>query len=170
MFRDLEEKNTPFFDQMPLLIALQKYTSLCNDSSAYNLLGAVYEKRGQYSEATDAYQMALKISSEEDSSKYMILSNYARALVFCERYEIAIDTLEKLKSINTNDVWIYVGLGIANYFLGQLQTSLENFEIALGLTEGVNIKNDITHLLAQILYALGHEEHIEIAKQQLFTT
>ena len=150
------------------------------DASIYNMYGLVLERLGRYDEAVWSFEQGLNISQSEaieENTKY-ILENKARVQCSAGKFEEACETYSKLVEIGVSNMFVYVGQGIASFFINQLETSLTAFEHALSLVDEMvqmgqdakdakRVKNDIVLMLSQVLFALDTPEHIELAKQQL---
>ncbi|RUP47706.1 hypothetical protein BC936DRAFT_145426 [Jimgerdemannia flammicorona] len=173
--------------------ALQKYTEQKpEDPTALNLLGLVLERLERYGRAAEAFASAvLSLESQLEQGVATIElvkprlakvhANLARVLCASGDFAGSIasytTSLEMTADGSTDAFRIYchLGAGIAYYFDGQLENSLQMFEIALSETdvEGdavglADVRKDVVVLLSQVLWALGTDEHRDLAKAELF--
>ena len=158
--------------------ALQKFVEIeQNDGSAFNLLGLLFERQGRYMDAAKSFHAAFEIlasAEEPDTKKIMsVAANHGRACLSSGSYNEAIQSYSLvLGSLELpGHVYHILGCGLAYYFNGQLEESLNQFQRALEDCkddEKTEIKSDVMLLLSQVLYGLGTEQHISLAKEQLF--
>ncbi|KAM3588689.1 Superkiller protein 3 [Umbelopsis sp. WA50703] len=170
---------------VPPAFALQKLTEKNPDNpAALNLYGLLLERLEQYEQAAEAFAGAVLASEErmerdsaqtETCQKHitMIHANLARTLCASgdfqgaiSSYNIAIESLTD----NTTKLYCELGAGISYYFNNQLDEALSMFEQALSNAEGqtVELRQNLSVLLSQVLWALGGEEQRELAQQELF--
>jgi superkiller protein 3 len=170
---------------VPPAFALQKLTEQNPDNpAALNLYGLLLERLEQYEQAAEAFAGAVLASEErmerdsaqtETCQKHitMIHANLARTLCASgdfqgaiSSYNIAIESLTD----NTTKLYCELGAGISYYFNNQLDEALSMFEQALSNAEGqtVELRQNLSVLLSQVLWALGGEEQRELAQQELF--
>ncbi|KAJ3035493.1 Tetratricopeptide repeat protein 37 [Rhizophlyctis rosea] len=150
-----------------------------DDPAALNLLGLVLERQGQFPRAVEAFDGAMaaltrstKVNHEQVSQLRKVLENRARALCAAGQYTESAATYARMAELGGSDALALVGSGIALYFDGRLQESLLSFEGALQAVGGQAgqsyLQQDVMLLLSQVLYALGSDQHVDLAKQQLF--
>ncbi|KAJ3404912.1 Superkiller protein 3 [Chytriomyces hyalinus] len=138
-----------------------------NDAKGWNLLGLLRERQGMYDEAASAFKKAVEL---DDSADYLV--NYARCLCSAGAYNDAIDTYNLLFSQSEGDVLSRVGFGLALFFERRLEESLGAFQSALDLLgelgdSQILLQNKVGLMLSQVLYALGTDAHISLARDQL---
>ncbi|KAJ3242718.1 Superkiller protein 3 [Chytriomyces hyalinus] len=138
-----------------------------NDAKGWNLLGLLRERQGMYDEAANAFKKAVDL---DDSADYLV--NYARCLCSAGAYNDAIDTYNLLFSQSEGDVLSRVGFGLALFFERRLEESLGAFQSALDLLgqlgdSQILLQNKVGLMLSQVLYALGTDAHISLARDQL---
>ncbi|KAJ3242289.1 Superkiller protein 3 [Chytriomyces hyalinus] len=138
-----------------------------NDAKGFNLLGLLRERQGLYDEAASAFKKAVDLDNSDD-----YLANYARCLCSAGAYNDAIDAYNLLFSQNEGDVLSRVGFGLALFFERRLEESLGAFQSALDLLgqngdSQILLQNKVGLLLSQVLYALGTDAHISLARDQL---
>ncbi|KAH9263511.1 hypothetical protein BASA83_013088 [Batrachochytrium salamandrivorans] len=154
------------------------------DPAAYNVYGLILERQHQYEGAINAFSSAVgyiqeNLNTHPDCTQQRLayaLENKARCECAARLFEEANVTYTELVGLNQSEnAFTFVGQGIAAYFVGNLTEGLMAFERALDFCEGPSgdesvarlLKNDTMLLLSQVLYALGTDEHIDLAKQQL---
>jgi tetratricopeptide (TPR) repeat protein len=142
-----------------------------SDAAALNLLGVMYETLEKFKHALESYQSALfALQDNEVEHLSMVKQNIARCMCSHNHFEGSLEIFEELKSVS---IWSTVVHGLAFLFTENLQNAFKCFEDALSTSldsEDITLQNDICYVLSQELYALGHDEHIELAKQQLLST
>jgi tetratricopeptide (TPR) repeat protein len=139
-----------------------------------NLLGLYYERQHKYSSAIVYLRRALDLfaNSENDARRVKVIENLARCLCSDGQFEESSQLYAHLVG-STGDAYCCIGAGTSLYFSGRLEDSLVSFQKALdiSLSDSANIdvllQNDVSLLLSQVLYALGSETHLGLAKQQL---
>lgn len=170
---------------VPPAFALQKLTEQYPDNpAALNLYGLLLERLQQYEQAAEAFAgavLAAEERMERDSSQVevcqkhitMIHANLARALCANGDFEGAISSYNiAIESLADHTIKVYceLGAGISYYFNNQLDEALSMFEQALSNAEGqsAELRQNLSVLLSQVLWALGGEEQRELAQQELF--
>ncbi|KAK6098097.1 Superkiller protein 3 [Batrachochytrium dendrobatidis] len=155
------------------------------EPAAYNLYGLILERQHQHENSTSAFSEAIRLLSKSKHADQnhiqkllaLVLENKARCESAAGRFHDANTTYKELANLDQPaSVFTFVGQGFAAYFVQDLKTSLMSFEKALELCDSNSsddatanrLKNDTILLLSQVLYALDTDEHIELAKQQLF--
>ncbi|KAI9139041.1 hypothetical protein BKA69DRAFT_1088124 [Paraphysoderma sedebokerense] len=169
------------------IFALRKFVEQSPSSaSGHNLLGLLLERQRQYSESVLHFRESLSIlqsnlrKTPESSSEYNVIvkrisivhNNLARVL--CSLYEFP-KSIKSYRAVAHPNIYTYLGTGLSYYFNNELESSLKEFEKALSMVQefeetdekSKNVKNDVSLLLCQVLYALGSPQHIDLAKHQL---
>ncbi|KAG0243382.1 Superkiller protein 3 [Actinomortierella wolfii] len=174
--------------------ALTKYLEQRpNDVAALNLMGLIRERLGQHEAAVDCFSRAIAslrqqqehATNENESARRMMMlqHNLGRSLLSTGHFEESIVAYEESMALATAlhgagqtpsviSTCKHLGAGLAYYYAGQLERSLELFETALSETEQVagleSSRDDVVVLLSQVLWALGGEEQRQVAKDELF--
>ncbi|KAF9198939.1 Superkiller protein 3 [Haplosporangium sp. Z 27] len=169
--------------------ALSKYLEQRpRDVAGWNLLGLIRERFLQQEGAAECFLTAIRILNEEGSDdsennhrrrKMILHHNLGRALLSMgdyggavEAYEISLELEGPDAKPNTVRTCKHLGAGLALYYAGELERSLNMFEVALGETEQVEgmekSRDDVVVLLSQVLWALGGDEQRAAAKEELF--
>ncbi|ORX43026.1 TPR-like protein [Hesseltinella vesiculosa] len=176
-------------DKMLLIspaFALQKLTEQTQaNASALNLLGLLSERMGQTQRAAEAFAGAIlalevKMEHEQDEDamaklqgrRAQVHANLGRTLCAMGDFRGAIDAyLAALEYKElTSRVYCLLGIGVAHYFLDELEESLHTFETALNETaDDIALKQDVVVLLSKVLWALGGDEQRAVAKDQLLS-
>lgn len=111
--------------------------------------------------------------SEEDQIRYaQANADLARARLGLEEYEtavenanLALDLSGDMQALEKCRLSAHLTAGLANYYLGEMDESLEMFKAALNESAE---NPDVVCLLAQVLWAKGGEEERDVAREQLF--
>ncbi|KND01469.1 SKI complex subunit tetratricopeptide repeat protein SKI3 [Spizellomyces punctatus DAOM BR117] len=157
-----------------------------DDWGPLNLLGLVLERQGIYSKALDAFDDAMRAlqssniarlpADERKTSLRLITENRARVLCSMGRFSDSTAAYSEVLNTAVGDVYTQIGNGLALSFEERLPASLESFEKAFQIAADATgedgtttLPNDVTLILSQVLYALGSEQHQELAKQQLLS-
>ncbi|KAI8576073.1 hypothetical protein K450DRAFT_258770 [Umbelopsis ramanniana AG] len=165
--------------------ALQKLTEQNPDNpAALNVYGLILERLQQFGQAAEAYAgsiLALEECMERDQEQAVLCqeriskvhANLARVLCAngdfegaISSYTIAIDSLQD----DGAKLYCELGAGISYYFNNQLEEALTMFEQALtnADTQSAEMRQNVSVLLSQVLWALGGEEQRDLAQQELF--
>ncbi|ORX73718.1 hypothetical protein DL89DRAFT_2902 [Linderina pennispora] len=147
------------------------------DGAGHHLLGLLLEQNAQYEDAADAYAAALaRVAETSDSKRIWIgLAHLGRALCSAGRCAEASDVYDRAAElqasveINSRQAF-YATLGhsLALFFAERLEESLGLFERALEQSEAVPaLRPVVAVMLAQVLWALGSDEHRMLARQHL---
>src|SRR5581483_2401452 len=136
-------------DQQPNLVEDNHSSSIRKLAYVQGNLGRVLCAVHDFSGSISAYNTALSLIEQDNSSSTAI----------CRIYSI-------------------LGAGLAYYFNNQLEDSLQMFETALDETDNAEqssartyineVRKDVVVLLSQVLWALGGVEHRNLAKDELF--
>ncbi|KAG0253953.1 Superkiller protein 3 [Actinomortierella ambigua] len=179
--------------------ALTKYLEQRpSDVAALNLMGLIRERLWQHEAAVECFSRAIaalhkqqeqqieQADGNESTRRMMMLQhNLGRSLLSTGDFEGSIVAYEESMALATAlngggqapppsviGTCKHLGAGLAYYYAGQLERSLELFEIALGETEQVagleSSRDDVVVMLSQVLWALGGEEQRQVAKDELF--
>ncbi|KAF9427265.1 Superkiller protein 3 [Podila epigama] len=169
------------------VFALTKYLEhRPRDAAAWNLLGLMRERFSQQAEAAECFLTAISILEQEAGEgsegyqrKRMILyHNLGRSLLSVGDYMGAIQAYRTSLELEGSDAQAnvhrtckHLGAGLALFYAGELEQSLQMFEVALAETEQVEglekSRDDVVVLLSQVLWALGGEEQRAVAKDEL---
>ncbi|KAJ2553131.1 Superkiller protein 3 [Coemansia sp. RSA 1933] len=177
------------------IYAAHRYVERTGDNSGgapgNHLLGLLLEQNQEYDNAVAAYEAAYKrvaVASSDMHSKarvWIALTHLGRAQCSAGRYSEAVETYEKadvlLRGDEANDVvrglgadaelklfYYTLGLSLALFFADRLEESLGRFEQALAQAEGIaSVRPLVAVMLAQVLWALGTDEHRAIGRQHL---
>ncbi|KAJ3028113.1 UNVERIFIED_CONTAM: Tetratricopeptide repeat protein 37 [Siphonaria sp. JEL0065] len=161
------------------VFSMIKFCEVCvNDVAGFTLLGLLREKQGGFEEAVKAFGKALEIcralpaGMKAGESLSECLVNYARALCSAGLYSDAVQVYDEFFQNTDGDVLARVGFGLALFFEVRLEESLASFQEALNMLArmefpNVLLQNKVGVLLSQVLYALGSEVHLALAKDQL---
>jgi tetratricopeptide (TPR) repeat protein len=162
------------------LFAMSKYCELIqNKPIAYNLLSIFQERLGMLEKAGIVLEIAIQQLNLDKSKKPLSITvnsmvNYARILCSLGRFEESIKIYLEAEALNLKrkdsevtsvQARSYLGLGLAYFYVGDLDNSFNQFDHALTLSTGDPILiTDTRLLLAQVLWALDRKQ---VAKEQL---
>lgn len=112
--------------------------------------------------------------SEEDLIQYaQANADLARMRLGLKEYEtavekatLALDLSGEVDILKKCRLSAHLTAGLANYYLGAIDESLEMFKVALNESAE---NPDVVCLLAQVLWAKGGKEEREVAREQLVT-
>lgn len=110
---------------------------------------------------------------EEDLIQYaQANADLARARLGLKEYETAVEKANlalnlsgEMHALKNCRLSAHLTAGLANYYLGAMDESLEMFRVALDESAE---NPDVVCLLAQVLWAKGGEEERDVAREQLF--
>ncbi len=170
-------------------------------------MGLFYEWLNQPDKAADAFSsatLALERSIQRDQQQGLVdedqvlnipsslirklayvQGNLGRVLCAIHDFPGSISAYNRSLSLIEQDnmaakfkIYTILGIGMAYYFNGQLQDSLQMFETALNETDNPEqtnggtsideVRKDVVVLVSQVLWALGEDEHKNLAKEELF--
>ncbi|KAJ3339919.1 Superkiller protein 3 [Entophlyctis luteolus] len=150
-----------------------------DDVAALTLQGLLYELQGRFDLAVEAFSRGLSAARQQQHPKEKdCLANYARGLLAAGFYSEAVGSFSELFEESNDPLKINVldkvGHGVALFFCSRLEESLTSFQDALdalALTEDpkclVSLQNKVSIMLSAVLYALGTDVHVDLAKEQL---
>ena len=166
--------------------ALRHYThQRPRDSSAAHLYALICERLGLVSEAVSALEKASELLEQEfehsESAdiehRYLTaLLNLGRVRLVSRAYQASLDaftnSFELLSGSQHPDagkmrVQARLGQALAQFWVGQVDESLESFQAALDECSGQDDKEVVAVLLARTLWGLGGDDAKDLAKSQL---
>lgn len=154
-------------------------SDLMSLSSSLNLLGLLLEKQGMFEDAARSLFRANFIISEARKRtslertaviEYKIKENLARVLCSSGQFADSVALYNELEGNLTRGVG-EIGFGLALFFSGKLPESFSLLEKGLiscsepGCFQAA--QDEVMVMVAQILYALGTDQHISLSKRQL---
>ncbi|ORY41579.1 TPR-like protein [Rhizoclosmatium globosum] len=157
------------------VFSMLKFCEICvNDASGFTLLGLLREQQGVWEEAVKVFGRAVEILRESNTGLGEALKNYARSLCSAGLYGDSIAVYDEVFAAEdaSDDVLARVGFGVALFFEGRLEDSLTCFQDGLNMLAAakdadVLVQNKVGLLLSQVLYALGTDVHVGLARDQL---
>ncbi|KAF9529299.1 superkiller protein 3 [Crepidotus variabilis] len=183
------EKNQSADSLLSAFFVLNRHVlSTPQDASALHLLSLVCEKLGQHAFGQEAVERAISIleaayEETEDAEvemRYIIAnctlgrlrmsqSDYTGAIA---SFESALGLLEDKDESETRNtvlkVQVRLGLGLANFFRGDLEPALGFLEEGLQVSgDNTQLRGHIVIILAQTLWAIGTDETTDVAKSRL---
>ncbi|KAJ2316358.1 hypothetical protein IWW52_003688, partial [Coemansia sp. RSA 2704] len=166
-------------EQNRLLLAIyaaRRYVARADDSQGvgHHVLGMLLEQNGEYEAAADAYARALDRVSASDERLWIAWASLARAQCSAQQYSDAVSSyaraaelLDVCEPSRRQLLGFTLGHSLALFFAGELEDSLHMFERTLSQTEGEAEQPAVSLMLAQVLWALGTDEHRALARQHL---
>ncbi|KAI9355961.1 hypothetical protein DFJ73DRAFT_794704 [Zopfochytrium polystomum] len=157
-------------------VALSKCVQNKKDAAALTLLALIDELLGKFDAAYLCAREAVEITESVDGEPSIFsLQNFARLCCSAERFSESVAAYESLLNNTSNgDGYVHVGCGMAHFFNGDLPQSLLQYQAALDSLAGMDVegarnllKGAISVSLSQVLFYLGSEEHLNLARQQL---
>ncbi|KAJ3416287.1 Tetratricopeptide repeat protein 37 [Chytridiales sp. JEL 0842] len=154
-------------------------TKLCQleplNAAAWNLRGLAFEARGIYSETVLSFKRSMEVFDEsaEPGVISMVRENLARALCSEGIYDESCKVYSKLGESSDMTIQALIGYGYALFFNQQLDQSLGILQSAMEKLRTSDADSfskeyvEVTVALAQILYTLESDDHIELAYQYL---
>jgi superkiller protein 3 len=155
------------------------------ESAATHLYALICERLGLISEAAVSLESAVELleqefetsESTEIEHRYTIaLLNLGRVRLANRAYDTSLEaftsSFELLSGSQNPDAGLLrvqarVGQALAQYWLGQVDESLESFQQALDESSAQEDKETVAVLLARTLWGLGGDDAKELAKSQL---
>ncbi|KAJ2500968.1 Superkiller protein 3 [Coemansia sp. RSA 1972] len=168
-------------EQNRLLLAVyaaRRYVSRSDDANGagHYLLGMLLEHNGEYESAASAYEQALNMPCV-DEHKWTMWSALGRAQCSSDQYAESVASYAKAAEIMDPEdsdqltqgqtFGFLLGHSLALFFANQLEDSLHMFEEAEKHATSVSEKLAVAELLSQVLWALGTDEHKQMARQHL---
>lgn len=164
------------------IFALQKLEQqISSEPIALRLRALFSERAGDFMPAAtrleivcNAVEQRYEVTeSEEDLIKYaQANADLARARLGLKEYEaaienanLALDLSGDMQALENCRLSAHLTAGLANYYLGTMNESLEMFKAALNESAE---NPDVVCLLAQVLWAKGGNEERDVAREQLF--
>lgn len=159
-----------------------------SDPSGLHLLALICEKLGQHAFGQEIVERAIAIleASYEETEDVGVEMRYTIANCTLGRlrlsqedftgaissFESAMGLLEDKDNNEGNNtvlkVQVRLGLGLANFFSGDLQAALGFFEESLEIAgDHVHLRGHVVIILSQTLWAIGTDETKEAAKSRL---
>ncbi|KAJ1835332.1 hypothetical protein LPJ63_001220 [Coemansia sp. RSA 2711] len=166
-------------EQNRLLLAIyaaRRYVARADDSQGvgHHVLGMLLEQNGEYEAAADTYARALDRVSASDERLWIAWASLARAQCSAQQYSDAVSSyaraaelLDVCEPSRRQLLGFTLGHSLALFFAGELEDSLHMFERTLSQTEGEAEQPAVSLMLAQVLWALGTDEHRALARQHL---
>ena len=137
-----------FYNQRETLKAIQAYRKVIeldpNYVEAYNNLGVIYQKIGDFDRAFEAYHRSIAINPRYEKAH----NNLGILLYLNGRYEEAREAFQKALAINSNSIESYLNLGILYKKQGQTEKAMESYQKALA----INPFHGETHYNIGLLY------------------
>ncbi|KAJ2139109.1 Superkiller protein 3, partial [Coemansia sp. RSA 678] len=178
----LDAERLSHTEQNRLLLAVyaaRRYVSRSSDvrGAGHYLLGMLLEHNGEYESAASAYVQALGMPRVSGEHKWTMWSALGRAQ--CSSDQIAESVVSYTRAAEIMDaedsdqltqgqkLGYLVGHSLALFFANQLEASLHMFERAETHATSASEKLAISTLLSQVLWALGTNEHKQLACQHL---
>lgn len=141
-----------------IAICLTVFLTACSGAAnSYYKTGNKFMEKGQYEEALNSYEEAIKKNSER--AEYYIAAGFAN--IGLEKYEDAINTFDKGYSpkdnqiVRENNKSLYRGKGIAYLKLSKYPEALMQFASASAIKEVSSLDNDIKKYIALTEIKLG---------------
>jgi superkiller protein 3 len=157
-----------------------------NDAVALQLSGLICERIGQLEYGIEQTRRAIFIleAAYEDTEDpqterqfTFATSNLARMLLSVQDYQGALESFESALGLLSEDedpiakrlrIQGQFGSGLANFKLGNLDAALDMLEAAFeSAHDDLEIKGQVTVLLAQTMWAIGTKDFQEMAKARL---
>lgn len=165
------------------LFALEKLNQkLGNDPLILRLSSLLSERARAFSEASTKLETVCETvekSYEETESETELVkyaeakADLARMYLGQRRFEdavesanLALDLSGEIDNVKRCRLSAHLTGGLAYYYLGQMEESLEMFKAAL---EESNSNPDVIVLLSQVLWAKAGEDERDVAREQLLT-
>jgi len=121
----------------------QKITSNPNDAEAYANLGAVLQRKNDYTGALAMYEKAESLNPSNVNTRLNLGTLYQAK----KEYETAIAAYDTILDVNPNFKLAYLYKAQCYKALGNKDAALENYKLALNLDPGnFEIKNEINSL------------------------
>ncbi|KAJ2802701.1 Superkiller protein 3, partial [Coemansia guatemalensis] len=141
--------------------------------AAHHLLAMLLELNGEYDAAAIAYRAAWTRVERGGAREWTALVSLGRAQCSAALYEDAVETYVRAEELQPADaekvqqLFAAMGCGLALFFANRLEESLQRFEVALALSDAGDQRACVAVVVAQVLWALGADEHRALARQHL---
>jgi superkiller protein 3 len=179
---------------LPAFFTLSRYCQQrSNDATALHLLSLVCERLGQHAYGADLAERSIAIleTAYEEAEDPEVEMRYTIANCTLGRLRLSLGQFEgagtsfesahglladkelQSRQIIVLGVQVHLGLGLANFFLGDLEASLRFLEEGLQIASpsdnygNGSLRTHLVILLAQVLWAIGTEGAKEGAKSRL---
>ena len=177
---------------MPAFFTLSRYCQRrFNDATALHLLSLICERLGQHAYGADLAERSIAIleTAYEETEDPEVEMRYTIANCTLGRLRLSLGQFEgagtsferahglladkelQSRQIIVLKVQVHLGLGLANFFLGDVEASLRFLEEGLQIASANNydgpLRSHLVILLAQVLWAIGTEGAKEEAKSRL---
>ncbi|KAJ2683555.1 Superkiller protein 3 [Coemansia spiralis] len=177
------------------IYAARRYVAQAGDdgiSAGAHLLGMLLEQNGEYESAAEAYLAAYAQSAAEGNGtaaesarmrQWVALAHLGRAQCGAGQFDEATESYSRASDLLSAGVcaqllaarsgamqlfYFTLGHSIALFFAQRLEESLGMFEQTLAQSEDVpELRPFVAVMLAQVLWALGTDEHRALARQHL---
>jgi superkiller protein 3 len=176
------DSSTAFSSLLGPIFALQKLQEQISSEPVSLRLNALFNERVQeFTPAAAKLEIVCntveqryeETESEEDLIRYaQAKADLARVRLGLKEYEaavenasLALDLSGDTEALKNCRLSAHLTAGLAHYYLGAMDDSLEMFKAAL--TES-NENPDVVCLLSQVLWAKGGDEERDVARDQLF--
>jgi len=180
---DKQSKKGKSLSLLSPMFALRKLQQQVKNDIVLLRLAALYDERfGTYDSASEKLeivcsQVEQRYEETEDEKDLAMFAeakaDLARAYLGEQKYELAtenastaLDLSEDLEELKSCRLSAHLTNGLAYYFSGDMEQSLDMFKSAL--TESSE-SPDVVALLSQVLWMKGGDEEREVARQQLIT-
>ena len=141
-----------------IAVCLTIFLTACSSAAnSYYKSGNKFMEKGQYEEALNSYEEAIKKNSER--AEFYIAAGFAN--IGLEKYEDAINTFDKGYSpkdnqiVRENNKFLFRGKGIAYLKLGKYPEALLQFASASAIKEASSLDNDLKKYIALTEIKLG---------------
>ncbi|KAJ2706466.1 Superkiller protein 3 [Coemansia sp. IMI 203386] len=176
----MARRGTPhrsFSEQSRLSLAIyaaRRYVARTSDpqGEGAHILGLLLEQNSEWEAAAEAYACH---SAKASSSlrQWVALAHLARAQCGAGQFEQSVESYDLLQRLEQPDdplriFFCTLGHSLALFFAQRLEESLAHFELALEQAEAAPRQRAfVAVMLAQVLWALGSDEHRQLARQHL---
>ncbi|KAJ1826424.1 Superkiller protein 3 [Coemansia sp. RSA 2599] len=166
-----------FSEQSRLALAIyaaRRYVVRTSDpqGEGAHLLGLLLEQNAEWEAAAEAYA-SHSTKAPPGLRRWVALAHLARAQCAAGQFEQSVESYALLAQLEQPDDRLRVffctlGHSLALFFAQRLEESLARFELALEQAEAAPRQRAfVAVMLAQVLWALGSDEHRQLARQHL---
>lgn len=147
-----------------------------HQGAGQHLLGLLLEQSGEYESAAEAYHAAYGQLTDNCDWKrqWVALTHLGRSQCSAKQYMAAVETYQQAAELvdsvdDSRQLFFFtLGFSMALFFADQLEDSLGKFEETLERSASVpELRPVVAVALAQVLWALGSDEHRSLAQQHL---